>query len=70
MDPRLRGDDNGESLLHIFESGNPAICCLGPRLRGHERGSYEEGLITTMAPGGTMFERYLPKHKVGVLLPR
>ena len=23
MGPRLRGDDNGESLLHIFESGNP-----------------------------------------------
>jgi hypothetical protein len=23
MGPRLRGDDNGESLLHIFRSGDP-----------------------------------------------
>ena len=25
MGPRLRGDDSGESSLHIFASGNPAL---------------------------------------------
>jgi hypothetical protein len=25
MGPRLRGDDSGESLLHIFESGDPYV---------------------------------------------
>src|SRR6266581_3616829 len=39
MGPRLRGDDNGESLLHIFASGNPVCVCAcrsGPRLRADE----------------------------------
>jgi len=46
MGPRLRGDDSGESLLHIFASGNaessakelrPAPVLAKAGIRGDER---------------------------------
>src|SRR5882724_3844665 len=41
MGPRLRGDDSGESLLHIFASGNAENSAkeLGPRIRAAKAGT-------------------------------
>src|SRR5262249_42030507 len=49
MGPRLRGDDSGVSLLHIFASGNPERSYLGPHFRGGERLRWRDSISSNHA---------------------